>query len=144
MLDSSIYDVFERMWQHVLAKCNNYVPIEALDNHIENKENPHDITKEHIGLGNVDNTSDMEKPISHAVQEALDNITDLVTFNDHTSNMENPHGVTAEQVGAMPITGGIMENTLTVKGIALTEGIDYGPGNPSGGVLGQLYFKKVT
>ena len=33
------------------------------------------ITKENIGLGNVDNTSDEDKPISTAVQTALDNIT---------------------------------------------------------------------
>ena len=30
------------------------------------------------------------------------------------------------------------------NGIVLTEGIDYGSGDPVGGVEGQLYFKKVT
>lgn len=30
------------------------------------------------------------------------------------------------------------------NGIILTEGIDYGSGDPGGGVVGQLYFKKVT
>lgn len=94
MLNSSIYAVFERMWQHVLTRCNNYVPTEVLDNHIEDKN--------------------------------------------------NPHGVTAEQAGALPITGGIMEGAITLNGIVLTEGIDYGPGDPGSGVLGQLYFKKVT
>jgi hypothetical protein len=94
MANSSFYDVFERMWQHVLTIFNNYAPTEVLDNHIENQD--------------------------------------------------NPHHVTAEQVGALPITGGVMENTLTVNGIVLTEGIDYGSGDPGGGVLGQLYFKKVT
>lgn len=65
-------------------------------------------------------------------------------FDNHTSNNDNPHSVTAEQIGATPITGGTMEGTLTVHGIVLTEGVDYGSGNPSGGVEGQLYFKKVT
>ena len=37
-----------------------------------------------------------------------------------------------------------MEGVLTVQGIVLTEGIDYGSGDPGDGVLGQLYFKKVT
>lgn len=32
------------------------------------------ITKENIGLGNVNNTSDMDKPISTAVQEALNGV----------------------------------------------------------------------
>lgn len=30
------------------------------------------------------------------------------------------------------------------NGIVLVEGIDYGSGDPGGGVVGQLYFKKVT
>lgn len=34
------------------------------------------ITKTTIGLGNVDNTSDLNKPISTATQAALDDITD--------------------------------------------------------------------
>lgn len=50
----------------------------------------------------------------------------------------------ATDLGALPITGGTMKGVLTLKGIVLTEGIDYGSGDPSGGVTGQLYFKKVT
>lgn len=144
MANSSVYAIFERMWQHVLVKFNNYVPAEVIDNHIENKDNPHGVTAEQIGLINVDNTSDLDKPISHAAQTALDGKADLEVFNDHISDMENPHSVTAEQVGALPIAGGIMENTLTLKGIILTEGIDYGSGDPGDGTPGQLYFKKVS
>ena len=33
--------------------------------------NPHNVTKSNVGLGNVDNTSDINKPISSAVQTAL-------------------------------------------------------------------------
>ena len=32
--------------------------------HTDNKSNPHSVTKEQVGLSNVDNTSDMDKPIS--------------------------------------------------------------------------------
>ena len=39
-------------------------------------ENPHGITKKTIGLDRVDNTSDMDKPISKAVQSALDEKAD--------------------------------------------------------------------
>ena len=45
---------------------------EVVDEHIANKENPHAVTKAQVGLGNVDNTSDADKPISTATQEALD------------------------------------------------------------------------
>lgn len=39
--------------------------------HENNHSNPHAVTKAQIGLGNVDNTSDMDKPISTAVAAAL-------------------------------------------------------------------------
>lgn len=42
-----------------------------LETHINNKSNPHKVTKDQVGLGNVDNTSDANKPISNATQTAL-------------------------------------------------------------------------
>lgn len=42
-----------------------------LTTHINNKANPHQVTKEQVGLSNVDNTSDANKPISTATQNAL-------------------------------------------------------------------------
>lgn len=42
-----------------------------LETHINNKSNPHKVTKDQVGLGNVDNTSDANKPISNATQNAL-------------------------------------------------------------------------
>lgn len=43
----------------------------GVGSHIANKSNPHNVTKAQVGLGNVDNTSDANKPISNAVQTAL-------------------------------------------------------------------------
>lgn len=45
--------------------------------------NPHGTTKSDVGLGNVDNTSDLNKPISTATQTALDWI------NNNTPNTNN-------------------------------------------------------
>lgn len=45
--------------------------VTKLDTHISNKSNPHSVTKVQVGLGNVDNTSDANKPISTATQNAL-------------------------------------------------------------------------
>lgn len=42
-----------------------------LETHINNKSNPHEITKAQVGLSEVDNTSDANKPISNATQTAL-------------------------------------------------------------------------
>lgn len=43
-----------------------------LNTHTSDTSNPHGVTKEQVGLGNVDNTSDIDKPVSTATQEALD------------------------------------------------------------------------
>lgn len=42
-----------------------------LNTHINNKSNPHEVTKAQVGLSEVDNTSDVNKPISNATQTAL-------------------------------------------------------------------------
>lgn len=78
----------------------------GLEDHITDFNNPHHVTKEQVGLGKVDNTSDLEKPISIAVQEALNNIkidaTGYATkeeLTNHINDRNNPHNVTKEQIG---------------------------------------------
>lgn len=44
---------------------------QGLSGHVANKNNPHEVTKEQVGLGNVDNTADADKPISNATSAAL-------------------------------------------------------------------------
>lgn len=46
--------------------------ITSLILHINNFDNPHMLTKNQIELGNVDNTSDKDKPVSTAQQKAID------------------------------------------------------------------------
>lgn len=41
------------------------------EEHITDTANPHKVTKSQLGLGNVDNTPDMEKPVSTAQAEAI-------------------------------------------------------------------------
>ena len=68
-----------------------------VDDHIADTSNPHSVTKAQVGLGNVDNTSDLDKPISTATQAVLDNILD--DLSDHMDDTSNPHSVTKAQVG---------------------------------------------
>ena len=49
-----------------------------LVDHVSDKNNPHEVTKTQIGLSNVDNTSDADKPVSSATQQALNMKADLV------------------------------------------------------------------
>lgn len=75
-----------------------------IDSHIGNKSNPHAVTKAQVGLGNVNNTSDADKPVSTAQATAIADAkaagtnaqTNLTT---HMQNMSNPHGVTRDQLG---------------------------------------------
>ena len=77
---------------------------EKVDLHIANKSNPHGVTKAQVGLANVNNTSDANKPVSTAQATAIADAkaagtnaqTNLTT---HMQNMSNPHGVTRDQLG---------------------------------------------
>ena len=58
--------------------------VDDYDAHIIDYSNPHNVTKAQVGLSNVDNTSDLNKPVSTATQQALaqkqDIINDLATI----------------------------------------------------------------
>ncbi len=43
-----------------------------INSHLEDMSNPHCITREKLGLGNVEDTADMDKPVSRAQREAID------------------------------------------------------------------------
>ena len=47
--------------------------------HTDKKNNPHSVTKAQVGLGNCDNTSDADKPVSTAQQTALNLKADKAT-----------------------------------------------------------------
>jgi hypothetical protein len=49
----------------------------TINDHVVDENNPHNVTKDQIGLDQVDNTSDMDKPISNAVEEALQEKADV-------------------------------------------------------------------
>jgi hypothetical protein len=53
----------------------------AITNHVLDLNNPHEVTKAQVGLSNVDNTSDSNKPISTATQTALNGLDDKITVN---------------------------------------------------------------
>lgn len=57
-----------------------------VNNHIANTSNPHKVTKAQVGLGNVDNTSDANKPVSTATKTALDGKVDKVSGKGLSAN----------------------------------------------------------
>lgn len=75
-----------------------------VNNHIANKSNPHAVTKTQVGLGNVNNTSDANKPVSTAQASAIADAKAAGTaaqtsINNHAGRKDNPHSVTRTQLG---------------------------------------------
>nr|DAW58441.1 MAG TPA: structural protein [Caudoviricetes sp.] len=88
-----------------------------LNAHIQNQNNPHNVTKQQVGLGNVTNVEQASKQDfnnhatnrnnPHSVTKAqvgLGNVTNVEQaskqeFNAHATNRNNPHSVTKSQVG---------------------------------------------
>jgi len=76
--------------------------IDSYDTHIANVENPHNVTSAQVGLGNVDNTSDVNKPVSVAQQTALDGKQEILTegafIDGDKTKLDNIEtGATADQ-----------------------------------------------
>ena len=70
---------------------------EDLQAHKNNFDNPHRVTKAQVGLGNVENTADADKPVSNAVRAELLQLDNKLT--NHINDYNNPHRVTKSQVG---------------------------------------------
>lgn len=90
MANISIRAAFERFWQHVVSivptkmsdlsndtgYLTSYTETDPTVPQWAKAETKPTYTKFEIGLGNVDNTSDSDKPVSIATQTALDNLKD--------------------------------------------------------------------
>ena len=65
-----------------------------INTHINDTDNPHNVTKAQVGLDQVNNTSDADKPVSTATQSALDSKVDKIegkqlSTNDYTTAEKN-------------------------------------------------------
>lgn len=86
--------------------------------------NPHNTSKSDVGLGNVDNTSDANKPISSATQSALDlkqnTIPDGAKINIVGSDVASASTVNLDNATGDIIT---ITGTTTITAITLSAGI---------------------
>ena len=106
--------------------------ITSLISHLGNTSNPHSITKVQIELGNVDNTSDENKPVSTAQATAIEDAkkagtTAQTNLKTHTDNKSNPHSVTKAQVGLGNVPNVATNDqaptyTVATENTALTSG----------------------
>lgn len=87
-----------------------------LISHLANTSNPHSVTKSQVGLGNVDDTSDADKPISTATRKALDGKAPKT----HASSSED-YGIGDREVyGHLKLFNGVNSTADTRSGFAAT------------------------
>jgi hypothetical protein len=92
-----------------------------VNNHIANKSNPHTVTKAQVDLGNVNNTSDANKPVSTAQAAAIADAKAAGTkaqtdLNTHANRKDNPHNVTRAQLGLATTDQVVFAKTTAASG----------------------------
>ena len=104
-----------------------------LETHINNKSNPHEVTKDQVGLGNVDNTSDANKPISTATQTALNGKFSATEGNNLKQIIND--------MPELVVTGGSLRHNSDSVSLNL---IQQNPKNPDDAGSFLLKFNSVT
>lgn len=87
-----------------------------LNNHISDYKNPHKVTKAQVGLSDVDNTSDADKPVSNATQTELDkkaNQTQVNQLQQTITNLQSTIQQLQSQVTNMSTTIESVQNNIT-------------------------------
>lgn len=104
-----------------LIQDSDKVIKESLDAHIGNNNNPHNVTKAQIGLGNVQNLAPADMPVSTAQAASIADAkaagtkaqTDLST---HANREDNPHHVTRDQLGLATTDQVVFAKTTAASG----------------------------
>lgn len=86
------------------------------------------LTKASVGLSNVDNTSDMDKPISTAVANALNEKAD-------TSALSSKANTNLDNVSQSDARAKVGTGTMAYRDVTISTG------NPSGGANGDFWVK---
>lgn len=101
----------------VISEAVGYATEEELEAHTTANDNPHGVTAEQVGLGNVPNVAPSDMTVDFTESSSLDAPTSgsklsvivgklvkaVNTLKAHITNGDNPHGITCEQIGAAPL-----------------------------------------
>lgn len=91
--------------------------------HIESRDNPHSVTAAQLGLGQVSNTADADKPVSRPQQAAIADACDQV------------------KTAALLKSGGTMAGQLSMGGFKIT---DLGAPEGAGDGVNKSYLEQVV
>lgn len=85
--------------------------------HVADKNNPHGVTAEQIGLGNVDNTSDLDKPVSTATNNVFANvnacIAEVKTASSDATNITAGYLATNRIADGLIVSGNSSTTTVS-------------------------------
>ena len=84
-----------------------------LDTHTSDQNNPHNVTKEQVGLGLVDNTSDMDKPLSTDQKTYIDE--QIASVEEDISNFDNKYPLKTGVVDSLFVGTTSIYNELSSK-----------------------------
>lgn len=111
----------------VIGESSLYATQEQLQEHLKDYNNPHKVTKEQIGLGNVENVAPSDMVISYEISNKLEEPESgekLSTFMGKVKRAikaliahlkaTNPHGITCETIGAATADHSHGDNTPVV------------------------------
>lgn len=94
------------IWNHIQNILKKII------DHSNDKDNSHNVTKTQVGLSNVDNTSDLDKPLSTASINEFKKVNDSI--NTHIDNKTNPHDDStfnnSKLIGNTTINSGTVSN----------------------------------
>ena len=104
-----------------LIQDSDKVIKESLDAHIDNKSNPHNVTKAQVGLGNVQNLAPTDMPVSTTQAAAIADAKAAGTkaqtdLNTHANRRDNPHNVTRAQLGLATTDQVVFAKTTAASG----------------------------
>lgn len=104
-----------------LIQDSDKVIKKSLDAHIGNKSNPHNVTKAQVGLGNVQNLTPANMPVSTAQATAIADAKAAGTkaqtnLSTHANRKDNPHKVTRAQLGLATTDQVVFAKTTAASG----------------------------
>ena len=88
---------------------------DKLDSHIANKNNPHEVTKEQVGLGNADNTADIDKPVSDATKSAIITATNDMATKTYVNQQGNLKADKATTLSGYGITDAYTKDEINTS-----------------------------
>lgn len=98
----------------ILSESVLYAPKTEFDAHVADKENPHEVTKEKVGLGNVPNVTTNDQTPTYNLEVTEKELTSgekmsiafgkiakaIKSLIAHLKNTDNPHGLSPDSIGA--------------------------------------------